>query len=226
MAKTANVIFVHGAWADASAWSKVIPQVIAAGFSSVAVQLPLTSLADDAAVVKRALELVEGPVLLVGHSYGGVVITEAGLDPKVEKLLYVAGFAPDTGESAGSLLASAPSTPLATGLAPDAYGFLKLTRDGVFNGFAQDLTEAEKELIVVSQAPTSGACLGAEIKDPAWRKKDAWYIVAADDHAIPPDLERMFAKRMEATTIEITASHVPMLSHPEKVAEFIIQAAS
>jgi pimeloyl-ACP methyl ester carboxylesterase len=225
MAKITNVVLVHGAWADGTAWSKVIPKLLASGLNPVAVQLPLTSLADDVAVVKRAVELLEGPVMLVGHSYGGVVITEAGLESKVERLLYVAGFAPDSGESAGGLLASAPPTPLATGLAPDAYGFLKLTKDGVFNGFAQDLSEAEKTMILVTQAPTSGACLGAEIKEPAWRPKDSWYIVAKNDHAIPPDLERMFAKRMEAETIEVEASHVPMLSKPDEVGKFIVRAA-
>lgn len=225
MEKITNVVLVHGAWADGTAWSKVIPQLLSAGLNPVAVQLPLTSLADDVAVVKRAVELLEGPVMLVGHSYGGVVITEAGLDPKVNRLLYVAGFAPDAGESAGGLLASAPPTPLATGLAPDAHGFLKLTRDGVFNGFAQDLSEAEKTMILVTQAPTSGACLGAEIKDPAWKSKDTWYIVASNDHAIPPDLERMFAKRMEAETIELEASHVPMLSKSDEVGKFIVRAA-
>src|SRR5262249_54411069 len=144
MTGATTVILVHGAWADGSCWSKVIPALAAAKLSVTAVQLPLTSLQNDAATLKRAIALEEGPLLLVGHSYGGAVITEAGNDPNVIGLVYVAAFAPDAGESAGALLGSVLPTPLASELRPDGEGFLKMTRQGYFESFAQDLSEVEK----------------------------------------------------------------------------------
>jgi pimeloyl-ACP methyl ester carboxylesterase len=146
MAKVPNILFVHGAWANASSWDKVLPLIDAAGLSGTAVSLSLTSLADDVATVKRAIELIDGPVLLVGHSYGGSVITEAGADPKVSGLVYVAAFAPDAGESAASLGARGPPTRILEQIRPDAHGFFKLTREGVDDVFAQDLTQAERAL--------------------------------------------------------------------------------
>src|SRR6476646_2553057 len=154
MAKSSDVVLVHGAWADGSSWAKVIPLLAARGHSVTAVQLPLTSLGDDVATVKRAIALASGPIILAGHSYGGTVISEAGNDPKVEALVYIAAFAPDAGESAGSLGASAEPAQLGAEVRPDAEGYLKLTQSGVSDGFAQDLTDTEK-LVLYSVANSS-----------------------------------------------------------------------
>src|SRR6201994_916454 len=184
-----NIILVHGAWADGSSWSKVIPLLNAKGFHVTAVQLPLTSLADDAATVKRALALENGPTVLVGHSYGGAVVTEAGNDPKVSALVYVAAFAPDAGQSAGSLNASVPPAPLGAESKPDAEGFISLTKTGVYDDFAQDVPEADKAVLYAAQAPTNVKSLGGNITSAAWHSKPSWYIVAAKDRAIQPALE-------------------------------------
>src|ERR1700761_3704465 len=162
-----NVILVHGAWADGSSWSKVIPLLEAKGLHVTAVQLPLTSLADDAATVKRALALENGPTVLVGHSYGGAVITEAGNDAKVSALVYVAAFAPDSGQSAGALNASVPPAPLGAETKPDAEGFISLTKTGVYDDFAQDLPDADKAVLFAAQAPTSVKSLGGNISSAA-----------------------------------------------------------
>ena len=221
-----NVILVHGAWADGSSWSKIIPLLTAKGLNVTAVQLPLTSLADDVATVKRALALETGPVVLVGHSYGGAVITEAGNDPKVTALVYVAAFAPDAGQSAGSLGASVPPVPLGTEVRPDSQGFLKLTKTGVYEDFAQDVTMAEKLELYAAQAPTNGKALGGTISLPAWRSKASWYIVAAEDRAISPTLEAAMAKTIQAKTTTIKGSHLIMLSKAPAVAAVIEDAAA
>jgi pimeloyl-ACP methyl ester carboxylesterase len=166
-----NIVLVHGAWGDASNWSKVIPLLEAKGFQVVAVQNPLTSLADDVASTKRALALQDGPVLLVGHSYGGAVITEAGNDPKVIGLVYVAGFAPDAGQAAGDLGKEFPTPPGLGELRPDAFGFLSLTAKGISEDFGQDLSDAEKRMIIATQHPTSGAALGGKVTTAAWKLK-------------------------------------------------------
>jgi len=224
MKERPSILLVHGAWADGSSWSRVIPLLHAAGLGATAVQLPLTSLDDDAATVRRAIALESGPVLLVAHSYGGAVITEAGVDPKVAGLVYVAAFAPDIGESAGSLGSSVPPAPMASEARPDAHGFVKLTWAGVSEGFAQDLPEAERIMLFATQAPTSGRSLGGAVAKAAWKTKPAWYVVAAEDRAIPPGLERTMAERINARTISIDASHIVMLSHPQEVAAVIMDA--
>src|SRR5689334_514760 len=204
MESNVNVVLVHGAWADGSSWSKVIPLLEAKGLHVVAVQNPLTSLGDDVAATKRAIAREDGPVLLVGHSYGGAVISEAGNDPKVAGLVFVAAFAPDTGESSLSLLQQGPPTPIASELRPDSAGFLKLTEKGISEDFAQQLTPKERETLFATQGPASAAALGAIVAgSPAWRSKPNWYIVAADDRAISPDLERSMAQRMGAVTITL-----------------------
>ena len=221
-----HAILVHGAWADGSSWAKVIPLLERAGLDVTAVQLPLSSLADDAATVKRAIALEDGPILLVGHSYGGAVITEAGNDPKVKALVYVAAFAPDAGESAFSLGELVPPSPAAAEIRPDAAGFLKLSPKGILEDFAQDLPEAERKVMVATQGPTSVNSLTGTITVPAWKSKPSWYVIAADDRAIPPQLETMMANKIGATTITLPTSHVPMLSRPQDVATLILQAAN
>lgn len=220
-----NIVLVHGAWADGSSWSKVVPLLEAKGFHVVAVQNPLNSLADDSATTKRALALQDGPVLLVGHSYGGAVITEAGTDAKVAGLVYVAAFAPDAGEAVGELGKEFPAPPGSSELRPDAGGYLSLTPKGINEDFAPDLSAAERKLMIATQGPTNGAAFGAKISVAAWRTKPTWYVVASNDRMIAPDLERKFAKTMKAKTITLASSHVPMLSHPQEVAKFIMEAA-
>lgn len=220
-----TVLLVHGAWADGSSWSKVIPRLEAKGLHVVAVQLPLTSLADDVATTERALALESGPVLLVGHSYGGAVITEVGNNCKVAALVFVAAYAPDQGESALSL-ATANPTPVGNELRPDPTGmFYKLSLKGILEDFAQDLPEIERKILYVTQGPTGAAALGSPITDPAWKNKPTWFIVADQDRIISPQLEEMEAKRMHAVTIRLDTSHVAMLSDPTRVAEFIARAA-
>lgn len=218
-----NIILVHGAWADGSSWSKVIPLLQAKGFHVAAVQLPLTSLADDVATVKRAFALEDGPFLLVGHSYGGSVITEAGNDPKVAGLVYVAAFAPDKGQSTLDQITANP-TPVGMELRPTA-GFFKLSAKGVFEDFAPDLPEVERKVLFAAQAPIAGAAFGTPISTPAWRNKPSWFVIASEDRAISPKLEEAEAQEMKAKSITISSSHVVLLSHPVEVAGFIERAA-
>jgi pimeloyl-ACP methyl ester carboxylesterase len=221
-----NIILVHGAWADGSSWDKVIPLLEEKGFHVTAVHLPFTTLADDAATVKRAVALQDGPVLLVGHSYGGVVITEAGDDPKVAGLVFVAAFAPDQGQSAADLISQYPPAPGAKEFRPDANGFLKLTDQGIAEDFAQDLTPVEKQRLAATQGQASGPNeVGAKVTTVAWKHKPNFYIVTDQDRMIDPELEKKLAEQMHATTIHISSSHVPMLSHPAQVADFIATAA-
>ena len=221
-----NIVFVHGAWADGSSWSKVIPLLQSKGLHVVAVQNPLTSLADDVAATKRAIALQDGPVLLVGHSYGGAVITEAGNDPKVVGLVYVAAFAPSDGESVASTAKPFPPPPLFSEVRADAEGFLTVTAKGIAEDFAQDLPDKEKQVLTATQGPTAAAVFGATITTAAWKTKPSWYVIASNDRAVPPELEKAEAVAMKATSITITSSHVPMFSHPKEVADFIEQAAA
>jgi pimeloyl-ACP methyl ester carboxylesterase len=222
--KTKDVILVHGAWADGSSWSKVIPLLERRGFHITAVQLPLTSVAEDLATVNRAIELDPGPLLLVGHSYAGVVITEAGNDPKVSGLVYISAFAPDTGQSVSSLNALVPKTPVMSEISFDA-GFLSLTNEGIRADFAQDLPDAEKQTLVVTQGPIAEVAFGTPATAPAWHTKPSWYMVASEDRVISPQLEAMMAKTINAETTTVHSSHVIMLSRPEAVADFITRAA-
>jgi pimeloyl-ACP methyl ester carboxylesterase len=221
-----NVVLVHGSWADGSSWAKVIPLLQEKGLNVVAVQNPLTSFADDVASVTRAIAPLEGPVLLVGHSYGGAIITEAGNDPKVAALVYVSAYAPDQGQSAFDL-ATDPryATPVGEQLVQDDYG-LTLTRKGIRQDFAQDLSDIEKDILFATQAPWSFESASGTITSPAWKVKKTWFIVAAHDRTISPDLERFEATRMHATTIQLSTSHVAMLADPYAVAAFILKAAA
>lgn len=192
-----------------------------------AVQLPLTSLADDVAVVQRALAREDGKTLLVGHSYGGVVITEAGVDPKVAGLVYVSAFAPDAGESALSLNNTVPATPINNDFLPDAAGFLKLSSAGVAADFAQDLSPDQQTTIAATQGPISAPnALSANVTHVAWKNVPTWYVVAANDRAVSPALEATLAKRMNATMLTLQSGHLSMFSHPTEVSDFVEKAAS
>ena len=222
---TKNVLLVHGAFADGSSWAKVIPPLQEKGYHVVAVQIPLTSLADDVAAVNRAISLENGPVLLVGHSYGGVVITEAGNNAKVAGLVYVAAFALDAGQSIMDLSKSGPSAPLNSELRPDQAGFLKATEKGINEDFAQDLPEKERRVLEATQGPTSINAFGGKVTQAAWKTKPTWFIVASSDRAIPPQAEQAMAAHIGAHTTTVDSSHVVMLSHPEVVVSTIEAAA-
>jgi len=221
-----NIVLVHGAWADGSSWSKIIPILEAKGFHVVCVQNPLTSLADDVAATNRMIDAQDGPVLLVGHSYGGTVITEAGNNSKVAGLVYVAAFAPDAGESSGSLAKPYGPTPGGAEIRPIEDGFLVLTPKGILEDFASDLPLAERTTLIATQAATQGAALGANITTAAWHIKPSWFVIASNDRMISPEQERVTAKRMNARTLVLPTSHVPMLSKPKEVADFIGDAAT
>ena len=221
-----NVVIVHGAWADGSSWAKVIPLLQAKGLHVVAVQNPLTSLADDVAATKRAIASQDGPVLLVGHSYGGAVITEAGNDPKVIGLVYVAAFAPSDGESVASVSKPFPPAPLFSEVRADVEGFLTVTPKGIAEDFAQDLPDKEQQVLTATQGSTAAAVFDGTITTAAWKTKPSWCVIATNDRAVPPELEKAEAAAMKATSITVSSSHVPMLSHPKEVADFIGQAAA
>jgi len=221
-----NVGLVHGAFADGSSWAKVIAILQAKGYNVTAVQNPLTSFADDVAATNRALASQDGPVILVGHSWGGVVITEAGMDPKVVGLVYVAAFAPDEGEVVGDIGKSYAPQPALAAPIIDKQGFMSLSTDAVVKHFASDLPVAEARLVAATQGPIKASAFGTKVSTVAWKTKPSWYIVSKLDGAIAPDEERFFAKRMGATTTELNTSHVPMLSKPKEVAAVIMDAAA
>jgi pimeloyl-ACP methyl ester carboxylesterase len=187
---------------------------------------PLSSIADDVASTNRLINAQDGPVLLVGHSYGGAVITEAGMNPKVAGLVYVAAFAPDKGETLSGLAGQYPKPPLFNEIRPIEDGFLMLSPKGVDESFAQDLSAEDRALVLATQGATQGAILATPIKAAAWHDKPSWFVVASNDRAIAPQQEQTTAERMKAKIITLPSSHVPMLSHPKEVADFVIGAAA
>ncbi len=221
-----NIVLVHGAWADGSSWSKVLPLLQAQGLHAVAVQNPLSSIADDVASTNRLVNAQDGPVLLVGHSYGGAVITEAGNNPKVAGMVYVAAFAPEEGETLGGMAAQYPTPPAYSEFRQVDDGYLVLTEKGVRESFAQDLSPAEQSLVFAVQGATQSAILATPIKKAAWHSKPSWFVIAANDRTISPEQEASTAKRMGAKTLTVASSHLAMLAQPEKVANFVIEAAA
>jgi pimeloyl-ACP methyl ester carboxylesterase len=221
-----NIVLVHGAWGDGSSWSKIVPLLQAKGLRVTCVQIPLTSIADDVAATHRIVNAQDGPVLLVGHSYGGAVITEAGVNPKVAGLVYVAAFAPDQGETLAGLTRRFGETPAFAQLEPIEDGFLLLTAKGIMESFAQDLSPEDQKILIATQGPIQGAILGTAIKMAAWHTKPSWFIVASNDRTISPEQETMTAKRMAAKVLTLETSHVPMLAKPKEVADFIAEAAA
>ena len=220
-----NIVLVHGAWADGSSFAKIIPLLQAQGYTVTAVQNPLTSLDADVAATKRVLDLQNGPVLLVAHSWGGTVITQAGNDPKVVGLVYINAFSPDVGQSSNDLGKAYPPPPFLKEVIP-SNGFLWLSRTGVEQFFAPDLPRTEADIVWSTQGPFAAACLDAKVTAAAWKTKQSWFIVGTRDQMINPDLERAEAKKMNARVLELDSSHVSMLSHPQEVAKFIASAAA
>jgi pimeloyl-ACP methyl ester carboxylesterase len=223
----ARVVLVHGAFADGSSWQHVIPLLESAGYAVTAVQNPLTSLADDVATTKRVIdaEAQKGPVVVVGHSYGGAVITNAAADtPNVQALVYIGAFAPQAGEPVGAFLNDYPSQ-LGTGLMPDAAGFLSIDRAKFHDIFAKDVDPTQARVMAATQKPIFGQIFEQAGDKVAWQHIPSWYLVCSADQALNPDLERFYAKRMGATTSEIDSSHVPFISHPDVVVRLIEAAA-
>ena len=221
-----SIVLVHGAWADGTSWSKVIPILERDGYYVTAVQIPLTSIADDIATTKRVLDAQKGPVVVVGHSYGGAVITGAAAGSKnVKSLVYVAAFAPDDNEPLAAPGSKFAAPPLNATLAPDSAGFLYIDRAKFHESFCQDVPESEARIMASTQKPLAGSAFGATVPVAAWKTIPSWYIVSSNDRAINPDLERFYARRAHAKTTEIDSSHVPFLSHPKDVAKVIEDAA-
>ena len=226
MQSVKNIVLVHGAWADGSSWSKLIPLLEAKGFHVVAVQHPLTSIADDVAATNRIINAQDGPVLLVGHSYGGAIITEAGMNPKVSGLVYVAAFAPDEGETLSGMAKPYGATPAFSEISQIEDGFLLLTLKGISEDFAQDLSPEEKKVLYSTQGATQGAILGTTITQAAWHTKPSWFVIASNDRTISPEQEAATAKRMNSKTLTLPTSHVAMLAKPQEVANFVSEAAA
>ena len=226
MQSVKNVVLVHGAWADGSSWSKVIPLLQAQGLHVACAQNPLSSIDEDVASTNRMINAQHGPVLLVGHSYGGAVITVAGDNPKVCGLVYVAAFAPDEGETLASMAQPFGATPLFSQLQPIESGYLLLTAKGVAEDFAQDLSPEEKSAMVVTQGAIQESILTTRITKAAWHTKPSWVVLSENDRAISIEQQKSTAKRMRAKTLFLPTSHVAMLAKPKEVADYITQAAA
>ena len=219
-----TVILVHGAFADGSSWNKVIANLQRDSIEVVSVQNPLSSLADDVAATHRAIEAAKGPVILVGHSWGGAVITEAGDDPKVKGLVYIAAFAPDVGVSVNDLGKDAPPPAWAKSVIVSKDGYLTLPPDSIAADFAQDLPKPEAAILAATQGPTAAHAFDEKLSVAAWRDRPSWYIVAKQDRMIGPDPERAMARAIKARITEIDSSHVAMLSQPDRVTAVIEDA--
>ena len=219
-----TIILVHGLWADGSSWSKVIPSLLEQGYKVISVQNPTTTLEEDVAVTQRAIKLAGGDVILVGHSWGGFVITEAGDDPHVKALVYIAAYAPDKGETVLTVSDKAAPTKL-TSFLQNTDDFVTLTKDGVVESFANGLPADEQNLIYTVQQPASTNVFKGVASHVAWQQKPSWYVVAGNDHCINPDLERLMAKRANAKTTVVESPHVAMIARPREVVEVILDAA-
>jgi pimeloyl-ACP methyl ester carboxylesterase len=226
MSGPGTVVLVHGGFVDGSGWQEVYRLLTQDGYSVSIVQNPTLSLEGDAAAAKRVIDAEGAPVILVGHSYGGAVITEAGNDPNVAALVYIAAFAPDTGESVNTLIAEPPPGAPVPPILPPQEGFLFLDRDKFHASFAADLPAEQAAFMADSQVPWGVDALGGTISEAAWRTKPSWYLVATDDRMIPPPAQRSMAERAGATVAEAAGSHSIYLSQPAAVAELIEQAAS
>lgn len=222
--KASNVVLVHGAWADGSSWAEVIPRLQAAGLKVTAVQNPLSSLEDSLAATRRALALQEGPTVLVAHSWGGTVISELGTDPKVSTLVYVAARAPDADEDFVALSGKFPTGAVRAGIQTHD-GYTLLSEDAFLKFFANGVSPKKAEVLYAVQGATASTLFAGRTTTAAWRTKPSFYAVSKQDQTINPDLERFLAKRMVATTIELEAGHLSLVSHPEQIANLILRAA-
>lgn len=220
-----NVVLVHGGFVDGSGWEGVYNALKANGYDVSIVQNATKSLADDVATTRRAIALHDGPVILVGHSYGGVVITEAGNDPNVAGLVYIAAFAPDAGESVSSLIKDPPPGAPVPPILPPVDGYLMLDKARFAASFAADVSTEKAAFMADSQVPWGVDALGGAVSAPAWKAKPSWYLVATEDRMIPPDAQRLMSKRAGAAVVEVAGSHAIYVSKPQAVANLIEQAA-
>jgi len=221
-----NIVLVHGAWADGSCWSAVIERLQASGYAVTAPQFPESSLADDVTRLRQVLDRQDGPTIVAGHSYGGQIMTALGADaPNVVGLVYIAAFGLDEGESIGGLAQGGPPTPALAHLDIDKQGFAWLPEDDFVRHFAADVDPVKARVMYAVQQPLAASTFQDVMGVPAWKSHPSWFLVAENDQAIPPEAERQFAKRMGATTVEVPAGHVAMVSHPEDVAQLIKTAA-
>ena len=226
MNKSVNIMLVHGAWADGSCWSKVILLLQAKGYNVTAAQIPLQSLTDDIAVTRRLLSAHTSPTVLVGHSYGGAVITGAATAaPQVKALVYITAFGLDEGESLESLSKQGPPSPGSAAIEPDDKGFLWINRDKFHKSFAGGATDDEAVIMAAVQKPLGFAAFGGQESTPAWKTIPSWYLTCTDDQMIPPPAQEFLAKRMNATVRSVASSHCPFMSHPQDVADIISLAA-
>ena len=221
-----SVVLVHGGFVDGSGWDGVYQILKKDGYDVTIVQNPTTSLADDVAVTKRAIAAAPGNVILVGHSYGGVVVSEAGTDPKVAGVVYIAAFAPDAGESVSTLIANPPPGASVPPILPPVDGFLMLDKEKFAASFAADVRPSLAAFMADSQVPWGVAALEGKVTAPAWKVKPSWYLVATDDRMIPPPAQRNMASRAQATVVEVPGSHAVYVSNPGAVAKLIEQAAT
>jgi len=219
-----TVVLVHGAFADGSSWRKVIPLLEAKGIKAIAVENPLTSLQDDVAAAKRVIDAQSGPVVLVGHSWGGTVITQAGVDAKVKALVYVAAFAPSTGASSRDDIKGFPTTPGLADAIASPEGYLTLAPQSILTDFVQDLPPKDGLVVAASQTPVRAANFDEKVSVAAWTSKPAWYIVSETDRMIDPDAQRALALKIRAHTVSLLSGHVPMLSRADDVANVIEDA--
>jgi pimeloyl-ACP methyl ester carboxylesterase len=223
---TPTILLIHGGFVDGSGWQPVHDLLRRDGYDVAVVQNPTMSLENDVAAVNHVLEEFDGPVVLVGHSYGGVVITEAGTDPQVSALVYIAAFAPDAGESVQTLISDPPPGAPVPPILPPRNGYLALDKDKFHDAFAGDLKPEQAEFMANSQVPWGVEALAGTITTPAWRSKPSWYLVATDDQMIPPPAQRAMSERAGATVVEVSGSHSVYVSQPEATADLIKQAAT
>jgi pimeloyl-ACP methyl ester carboxylesterase len=221
--KASNVVLVHGLFADGSSWSEVIARLQAAGLNVTAVQNPLTTLPEAVASAQRVLDRQDGPTVLVGHSFSGMIVTEAGVHPKVSALVYVAARAPDAGEDYAALAKTFLASPASAGILFDGNEG-RLSEEAFLRDFAGDLPEAKAKVLYAVQEPFQKALLTGKTTHAAWRSKPSYYAVSTEDRTINPDLERFMAKRMNAKTIEVKASHLSLISHPDAITRLILEA--
>lgn len=220
-----TVVLVHGGFVDGAGWEGVYSELKKDGYDVSVVQNPTTSLEDDVAATRRAVAQAKGPVILVGHSYGGVVITEAGNDPKVAGLVYIAAFAPDQGESVASLIKNPPPGAPVPPILPPQDGYLFLDKAKFADAFAADVDAPKAQFMADSQVPWGVNALNGAISEPAWKKKQSWYLVATDDKMIPPAAQRQMSKRVGSSVVEVKGSHAIYVSQPRAVAALIEKAA-
>jgi pimeloyl-ACP methyl ester carboxylesterase len=219
-----NIVLVHGAWADGSSWSGVVARLQAAGLHVTAVQNPLTSLADSVAETRRILAQQDGPTVLVAHSWGGTVISEVGTDPRVSALVYVAARAPDAAEDFVALSGKFPTMPVRAGV-QNHDGFTTVSEEAFLKYFANGVPQDQAKVLYAVQQPTAASLFNDRTTAAAWHTKPSWYAVSKRDETISPDLERFLAKRMKATTVEVDAGHLSLVSHPKEIADLILAAA-